>query len=79
MPIQNKDKKMKKLSDTMKNVMPRREFVAENKEVQTEGISPCPKSLDVTPNNLLDADMKVLKFEAFVNEHLNKKDKENKE
>ena len=33
-------------------------------------IPPRPKSLDVSPNDLLDEDEKVLKFDAIVNECL---------
>ena len=68
----------------------RKEFVAENKQAQAQiqenaeaesqsgTIPPCPKSLDVSPSNLLDDDEKVLKFDAFVNEYLNKKNIDNK-
>ena len=58
---------------TMQYLTPRKEFVAENKQTQTKSgtISPCPKSLDVSPSDLLDDDEKVLTFDAFVNERLN--------
>ena len=61
----------------MQYLTPRKEFVAENKQAQTKSatIPPCPKSLDVSPSDLLDEDEKVLKFDAFVNECLNKEDK----
>ena len=57
---------------TMQYLTPRKEFVAENKQAQTKSgtIPPCPKSLDVSPSDLLDEDEKVLKFDAFVNECL---------
>ena len=75
---QNKNVDMSKLSNAMRYLTPRKEFVAESKQAQSESgtIPPCPKSLDVSPSDLLDEDEKVLKFEAFVNECLNKEDKE---
>ena len=78
----------------MQYLTPRKEFVAESKQAQTQSqtpiqenveaqsgsgtIPPCPKSLDVSPSDLLDDDEKVLKFEAFVNECLNKENKGSK-
>ena len=77
---------MRKLSETMQYLTPRKDFVAESKQAQTQSqssiqdnvqvqsgsgtIPPCPKSLDIAPSDLLDEDKKVLKFEAFVNECL---------
>ena len=88
---------MRKLSETMQYITPRKDFVAENKQSKTqtqpetelststqihenaqsqsETIPPCPKSLELSPSDLLDEDEKVLKFDAFVNECLNKKNK----
>ena len=68
---------MRKLSETMQYITPRKDFVAENKQAQTKSgtIPPCPKSLEVKANDLLDEDENVLKFDAFVNECLNKKNK----
>ena len=59
---------------------PRKEFVAESKQAQLKSgtIPPCPKSLDVSPSDLLDDDEKVLKFDAFLNESLNKENKGSK-
>ena len=71
----------------MQYLTPRKEFVAESKQAraqiqenaeaqsQSGTIPPCPKSLDVSPSDLLDDDEKVLKFDAFVNENLNKENK----
>ena len=63
---------MRKLSETMQYITPRKDFVAESKQAQTKSgtIPPCPKSLEVSPSDLLDDDEKVLKFDAFVNECL---------
>ena len=71
---------MRKLRETMQYLTPRKDFVAESKQAQTKSgtIPPCPKSLDVSPGDLLDDDEKVLKFEAFVNENLNKEHKGSK-
>lgn len=84
---------MRKLSETMQYLTPRKEFVAESKQAQTQSqsqssiqdnvqvqsgsgtIPSCPKSLDIAPSDLQDDGTKVLKFEAFVNESLNKKNK----
>ena len=69
----------------MQYLTPRKEFVAESRQAQSQThiqenaeaqsgsgtIPPCPKSLDVSPSDLLDDDEKVLKFDAFVNERLN--------
>ena len=66
---------MRKLSETMQYITPRKDFVAENRVQSTNQIPPCPKSLEVKANDLLDEDEKVLKFDAFVNENLNKKNK----
>ena len=94
---------MRKLSETMQYLIPRKEFVAENRQAKretepeiqvqsqsaaptqiqenaqtqskSETIPPCPKSLKVSPSDLLDEDEKVLKFEAFVKECLNKENK----
>ena len=84
---------MRKLSETMQYLTPRKELVAESEQTQTQTqsqssiqdnvqvqsgsgtISPCPKSLDIAPSDLQDDGTKVLKFEAFVNESLNKKNK----
>ena len=51
--------------------------IQENAEAQSGSgtIPPCPKSLDIAPSDLQDDGTKVLKFEAFVNECLNKKNK----
>ena len=75
--IQNKNVDMRKLRETMQYLTPRKEFVAENKQAQTKSgtIPPCPKSLDVSPSDLLDDDEKVLKFDAFVNECLKNENK----
>ena len=69
----------------MQYLTPRKDFVAESKQAQIQEnaetqsgsgtIPPCPKSLEVSPSDLLDDDEKVLKFDAFVNENLNKKNK----
>ena len=84
--IQNKNVDMR----TMQYLTPRKEFVAESKQAQAQiqenaetqsgsgTIPPCPKSLDVSPSDLLDDDEKVLKFDAFVNECLNKENKGSK-
>ena len=72
---------MRKLSETMQYITPRKDFVAENKQAQTKSgtIPPCPKSMDVSPSDLLDEDEKVLKFDAYVNECFeNKRSKKNK-
>lgn len=71
---------MRKSSKTMQYLTPRKEFVAESKQAQTKSgtIPPCPKSLDVSPSDLLDDDEKVLKFEAFVNECLKNENKGSK-
>ena len=72
---------MRKLSETMQYITPRKDFVAENKQAQTKSgtIPPCPKSLEVSPSDLLDEDEKVLKFDAYVNECFeNKRSKKNK-
>ena len=68
---------MRKLSETMQYITPRKDFVAESKQAQSKSgtIPPCPKSLDVSPSDLLDEDEKVLKFDAFVNECLKKENK----
>ena len=75
--IQNKNVDMRKSSKTMQYLTPRKEFVAESKQAQSESgtIPPCPKSLDITPSDLLDDDEKVLKFDAFVNECLKNENK----
>ena len=76
----------------MQYLTPRKEFVAESKQAQAQAqiqentetqsgsgtIPPCPKSLEVSPSDLLDDDEKVLKFDAFLNECLNKEDKGSK-
>ena len=72
----------------MQYLTPRKEFVAESKQAQIQEnveaqsgsgtIPPCPKSLDVSPSDLLDDDEKVLKFDAFVNECLKNENLENK-
>ena len=84
--IQNKNVDMR----TMQYLTPRKEFVAESKQAQSQiqenaeaqsgsgTIPPCPKSLDVSPSDLLDEDEKVLKFDAFVNERLNIENKGSK-
>ena len=81
--IQNKNMDMR----TMQYLTPRKEFVAESKQAQAQiqenaeaqsgsgTIPPCPKSLDVSPSDLLDDDEKVLKFDAFVNECLKNENK----
>ena len=81
---------MSKSSKTMQYLIPRKEFVAESKQAQTQiqenaetqsgsgTIPPCPKSLDVSPGDLLDDDEKVLKFDAFVNECLKNENLEDK-
>ena len=68
---------MRKLNKTMQHLTPRKEFVAESKQAQTKSgtIPTCPKSLDITPSDLLDDDEKVLKFDAFVNECLKNENK----
>ena len=75
--IQNKNVDMIKLRETMQYLTPRKDFVAESKQAQTKSgtIPPCPKSLDVSPSDLLDDDEKVLKFDAFVNECLKNENK----
>ena len=62
---------------TMQYLTPRKEFVAESKQARTKSgtILPCPKSLDVSPSDLLDDDEKVLKFDAFMNECLKNENK----
>ena len=74
--IQNKNVDMR----TMQYLTPRKEFVAESKQAQSQSgtIPPCPKSLEVSPSDLLDEDEKVLKFDAFVNENLNIENKGSK-
>ena len=77
---------MRKLSETMQYITPRKEFVAESRQAKEQAqiqenaeiIPSCPKSLDISPSDLQDDSTKVLKFEAFVNECLNKENKENK-
>ena len=85
---------MRKLSETMQYLTPRKEFVAESKQAQTQSqssiqdnvqvqsgsgtIPPCPKSLDIAPSDLQDDGTKVLKFEAFVNECLKNENKGSK-
>ena len=71
---------MSKSSETMQYLTPRKEFVAESRQAQSQSgtIPPCPKSLDVSPSDLLDEDEKVLKFDAFVNECLKNENLENK-
>ena len=85
---------MRKLSETMQYLTPRKEFVAESKQAQTQSqssiqdnvqvqsgsgtIPPCPKSLDIAPSDLQDDGTKVLKFEAFVNESLKNENKGSK-
>ena len=71
---------MRKLSETMQYITPRKDFVAESKQAQAKSgtIPPCPKSLEVSPSDLLDDDEKVLKFEAFVNESLKNENKGSK-
>ena len=75
----------------MQYLTPRKEFVVESKqskaqsqpsiqenaEAQSESgtIPPCPKSLEVSPSDLLDEDEKVLTFDAFVNECLKNENK----
>ena len=78
--IQNKNVDMRKSSKTMQYLTPRKDFVVENKQAQSqsETIPPCSKSLDVSPSDLLDDDEKVLKFDAFVNERLNIENKGSK-
>ena len=88
--IQNKNVDMRKSSKTMQYLTPRKEFVAESRQTQAQiqenaetqsgsgTIPPCPKSLDIAPSDLLDDDEKVLKFDAFVNECLNKANKGSK-
>ena len=80
---------MRKSSKTMQYLTPRKEFVAENRQSKAQTqiqenaeaqsgsgtIPPCPKSLDVSPSDLLDEDEKVLKFDAFVNECLKNENK----
>ena len=65
---------------TMQYLTPRKEFVAESKQAQSQSgtIPHCPKSLDVSPSDLLDEDEKVLKFDAFVNECLKNENKGSK-
>ena len=62
---------------TMQYLTPRKEFVAENKQAQSQSgtIPHCPKSREVSPSDLLDEDEKVLKFDAFVNECLKNENK----
>ena len=70
---------MRKLSETMQYITPHKDFVAENRGQSTNQIPPCPKSLEVKANDLLDDDEKVLKFDAYVNECFeNKRSKKNK-
>ena len=81
---------MRKSSKTMQYLTPRKEFVAERKQTQAQiqenaearsrsgTIPPCPKSLEVSPSDLLDEDEKVLKFDAFVNECLKNENKGSK-
>ena len=83
---------MRKSSKTMQYLTPRKEFVAENRQSKAQTqiqenaeaqsgsgtIPPCPKSLDVSPSDLLDEDEKVLKFDAFLNECLKKENKGSK-
>ena len=80
---------MRKLSETMQYLTPRKDFVAESKQAQAQSsiqdnvqvqsglgtIPPCPKSLDISPSDLQDDGTKVLKFEAFVNECLKNENK----
>ena len=78
---------MRKSSKTMQYLTTRKEFVAERKQTQAQiqedaetqsgsgTIPPCPKSLDVSPSDLLDDDEKVLKFDAVVNECLKNENK----
>ena len=66
---------MRKLSETMQYITPRKDFVAENRGLSTNQIPPCPKSLEVKANDLLDESERVLKFDAFVNKNLNKENK----
>ena len=71
---------MRKSSKTMHYLTSRKEFVAESKQAQSKSgtIPPCPKSLEVSPSDLLDDDEKVLKFDAFVNECLKNENKGSK-
>ena len=70
---------MRKLSETMQYITPRKDFVAENRGQSTNQIPPCPKSLEVKANDLLDESERVLKFDAYVNECFeNKRSKKNK-
>ena len=70
---------MRKLSETMQYITPRKDFVAENRGRSTNQIPPCPKSLEVKANDLLDESERVLKFDAYVNECFeNKRSKKNK-
>ena len=75
--IQNKNVDMRKSNKTMQYLTPRKEFVAENRQAQSQSgtIPPCPKSLEVSPSDLLDDDEKVLKFDAFLNECLKNENK----
>ena len=71
----------------MQYLTTRKEFVAENRQSKAQTqiqenaeaqsgsgtIPPCPKSLDVSPSDLLDDDEKVLKFDAFVKENIENK------
>ena len=61
---------MRKLSETMQYLTPRKDFVAENRRQSTNQIPPCPKSLEVKANDLLDESERVLKFEAYVKENI---------
>ena len=78
--IQNKNVDMRKSSKIMQYLTPRKEFVAESKQAQSQSgtIPPCSKSLDVSPIDLLDDDEKVLKFDAFLNECLKNDNKGSK-
>ena len=75
---------MRKLSETMTYLLTQQELVAESEQAQTQiqenagPIPPCPKSLEIAPSDLQDKGKKVLKFEAFVNECLNKENKGSK-
>ena len=77
---------MRKLSETMQYITPRKEFVAESRQAKEQAqiqenagpIPPCPKSLDISPSDLQDDGTKVLKFEAFVNECLKNENKGSK-
>ena len=72
---------MRKLSETMQYITPRNEFVAESRQAKEQAqiqenaeiIPSCPKSLDISPSDLQDDGIKVLKFEAFVKENIENK------